>query len=459
MLQRYLTFAVIAGLLIIAGCSSAARSQRARLEATQEPDWSALSAAMDEAMSGKSSIQPEAGLRQVSLDELLRMTQTRSPLLGAAYYRWKAAVERIGTAFEMPEAMLEYREFMQAENSNIRLMDERRSVMLSQMFPNPGKLVARQDMLAADAEVMSEEFDAVRRELRARVIASYVNVQALDSRADILGQLVGLARDLESLMEPMFSTGEASQADLLRMQVEREEMESDLASLALRRLALLKVLEAASGVALDRNAKLDALPAVKRVEAPSRVEQLIALEAHPMVQMSHAQARVAQAKVIEARWMWVPDFFVAAEWMQMNVRSDMPFESAVAFRVGITIPWNFGANAARSNAAEAERMAAKFVIAQKRLDLQAELDAMLFELADAERMMDLQEKSILPKARQALELIRTDFSSSKATLTDVISAWQAWLGSELSFVMARSDALKARAAVEALTGLPLKEKG
>jgi outer membrane protein, heavy metal efflux system len=418
---------------------------------------SALSAALDEAMSGGTPSPGPAGLRAVSLEQLLKMTQTRSPLLAAAYYRWKAAVEYIGTAFEMPEAMLEYREFMQAENANIRLMDERRSVMLSQMFPNPGKLVARQDMLAADAEVMSEEFAAVRRELRSRVVAAYVAVQALDARDAILRRLVDLARNLEALMEPMVSTGEASQVSLLRMQVERQEMESDLASLALRRPALLKVLEAASGVALDREAKLDPLPAVRRVAVPSPAERLVAIESHPMVQMSHAQARVAQAKVVEARWMWVPDFFVAAEWMQMNVPGDMLFESAVAFRVGITIPWQFGANAARSASAESIRTATLLVVAQKRLDLAAELDAMLFELADAERMMELQGASILPKARQALELIQTDFSTGKSTLTDVVSTWQAWLGSELSFVRARAEALTARAAIEALTGLPLKE--
>jgi outer membrane protein TolC len=219
---------------------------------------------------------------------------------------------------------------------------------------------------------------------------------------------------------------------------------------------LLKVLEAASGVALDREVELDALPDVKEARVPSRAEQLVALDTHPMVQMSHAQARVADARVVESNWMWVPDFFVAAEWMQMNVPSSMPFESAVAFRAGITIPWQFGVNAARVRSAEAERLAARLVVAQKRLDLQAELDAMLFELADAERMMSLLSRSILPKARQALELIRSDFSSGRARLTDVISAWQAWLGAELSSVLARAEALKSRAAIEALTGLPLE---
>ena len=111
-----------------------------------------------------------------------------------------------------------------------------------------------------------------------------------------------------------------------------------------------------------------------------------------------------------------------------------------------------------ANAAEADRMAALLVIAQKRLDLHAELDAMLFELADAERMLRLLGTSILPKARQALELIQGDFSAGRAGLTDVISAWQAWLGGELSLIRARAEALKSRAAVESLTGLALKDE-
>ena len=142
----------------------------------------------------------------------------------------------------------------------------------------------------------------------------------------------------------------------------------------------------------------------------------------------------------------------------MNVPGDMPFESAVAFRVGMTIPWSFGANAARTNAAEAERMAARLVVAQKRLDLTAELEAMLFELADAERMLGLLGGSIVPKARQALELIQADFSSGRAGLTEVLSVWRTWLGGELSLIRARSEALKSRAAVEALIGTELKDE-
>lgn len=443
-------------LLFVAACASTA--ERARLESVPEPDLRALSNALDDVYSAdRTRLTPEA-MSRASLPEVLRMSQTRSPLLAASYYRWKAAVDRIGTAFEMPEAMVEYREFMQAEKANIRLMDERRSVMLSQMFPNPGKVVAREDMLAAEAGAMAEEFNAVRRELRSHVIAAYVDVQALDARAAILRQLVALAKGVETLMEPMVATGEATQAELLRMQVEREEMESDLAALALRRPALVKMLEAASGVIFAPAVVVDPLPAVKLAQLPSQAERLVALETHPMLQMIHAQARVADAKVVESRWMWVPDFFVAAEWMQMNVPADMPFESAVAFRVGITIPWSFGANAARSNAAEAERMAAKLVIAQKRLDLSAELETTLFELADAERMLDLLSVSILPKARQALELIQADFSSDRADLTDVISTWQAWLGGELSLIRARAEALKARAQIESLLGQELKDQ-
>lgn len=443
--------------LALTGCA-AVSAERARFDSTPAPDVHALSSALDEVMQNGQQAPEPAAETKASLAAILRMSQTRSPFLAAAYYRWKAAVASIDTAFEMPEGMVEYREFMQAESANIRRMDERRSVMVSQMFPNPGKVAAKQDMLAAEAGSMADEFNAVRRELRQRVIEAYVDIQALDARARVLQELTALAKGLEALMEPMVETGQATQADLLRMQVEREELESDLASLALRRPALVKVLEAASGVKLAPDVIVDALPVVRRASLPSRAEQLVALDTHPMLQMSHAQARVADAKVIESRWMWVPDFFVAAEWMQMNVPGDMPFESAVAFRVGMTIPWSFGANAARSNAAEAERMAARLVVAQKRLDLTAELEAMLFELADAERMLGLLGGSIVPKARQALELIQADFSSGRAGLTEVLSVWRTWLGGELSLIRARSEALKSRAAVEALIGTELKDE-
>lgn len=438
--------------LTASACTSTARDERARFAAISQPELELIKEALEPGRTRPESARPRG---ETSLPELLKLSSVRSPLLGAAYYRWRGAVKNIGTAVAMPDAMLEYEQFLSAEPANIMRMEERRRVMLTQEIPNPGLLVARQQMLAAEASSMAEEFDAVKRELFRRVAVSFYDVQALDARVTLTRQLVEIARAIEAGMEPMLVSGGASQSELLRMQVEREELEGMLLSQSLRRRALVSALSAASGVELAPDVRLPGLQDPALPSQPhSRALLVVKLDEHPMLQMEHAKAAVAHGRVVEAKWMWVPDFFVGGEWMEVDAPMGMKgTRNVVGVRAGISIPWKFHVNAARSDAARANELAARFVIEQKRLDLKAELDSMLFELADAERMLMLLNQSTLPKARQALELARGDFSTGKASLTDVLSTQNTWLAGELSLINARVDLLKTRAGLESLTGL------
>lgn len=451
---------VLAAIAALAGCTAEAR--RARLDFEQVPE--PFSRAVGEARNGTStegSGRPPAALASISLAEVLRLSELRSPSLAAAYYRWRAAVAEIGTAVELPDAMLEYFEGIEDKRANVMLDGGKRGVMFTQPITNPGKLAAREKMLAAEAGVMSQDFDAMRREVRFRATSAYYDLQALDARVAVLEQIAEIARDVEKSMDPMVASGMASQSDLLRMQVERAEMESDLQGLKLRRAALVRLLVAASGVDLLPDVKLDPLLVSPALTAlPDRARLAVALEENPMLKMEHARAVVAHARRIEANWMWVPDFVVGAGWMDMgSPMGERGTWSGVEVRAGISIPWQFHVSKARSDAAAANELAAKFVVEQKRLDLFAELETALFELADAERMLKLFSGEVVPKARMALDLVRADYSTGKAKLIDLLSAQRSRLAGELSMINARTDVLKARAMLAALTGLTLKGEG
>ena len=77
--------------LALTGCA-AVSAERARFDSTPAPDVHALSSALDEVMQNGQQAPEPAAETKASLAAILRMSQTRSPLLAAAYYRWKAAV-------------------------------------------------------------------------------------------------------------------------------------------------------------------------------------------------------------------------------------------------------------------------------------------------------------------------------------------------------------------------------
>ncbi len=264
-------------------------------------------------------------------------------------------------------------------------------------------------------------------------------------------------------MDPMVASGMASQADLLRMQVERAAVESDLLGLRLQRPRHWCALElvAASGVELAPEVEVDT--AGDPIDGDG-TSGSCAAHAWPLkktlrqvLKTAPARATVTHAALVEANWMWVPDFVVGASWMDMQAR---PWEkqrpgTAWSVRAGISIPWQFHVSKARADAAAANEIAARLVVEQKKLDLLAELDSALFELADAERMLKLYSpyRGRAAQSALALDLVRTDFSTGKARLADVLSAQRSRLAGELSPINARTDVLKARAMLLALTGL------
>ncbi|MEE9311502.1 MAG: TolC family protein, partial [Planctomycetota bacterium] len=228
-----------------------------------------------------------------------------------------------------------------------------------------------------------------------------------------------------------------------------------------RRPAMLAMLAAIVGQPIDAESKTPALAASKLMKLPKTgVLSALALD-HPSVQKEFAQVAIAQAKVSESGWMWVPDLIFGVEYQMVGV-PDMPTmrpegygEDALSVTVGLTIPWQVHINKARGDMAAAQETAARFMVEQRRLDMQAKLEGEVFAWEDAVRLIELYDETVLPKARQTLELIHNDFTTDKATLTDVLDAERMLLASELSLINAHVDLLNARARLESIVAKDL----
>jgi outer membrane protein, heavy metal efflux system len=330
---------------------------------------------------------------------------------------------------------------------------------LEQMVPNPGKLSARQRAAASEAAARRSAFESTRLSVREQVAVAYADVQALDARIAVMARIAELLRDIEGVVEARVRADLVPQSALLRVQVEADRVESDTATLALRRPSLMAALAAATGLTLDSDADVDPLPESAAPALPDRAALTARALDHPTVQVALARRAVASARVDEAGWMWVPDLMFGVEYMAMD-RMDGAMSDAgrhgIGFMAGITIPWQVHVNAARGDRARAEELAAGHLVQQQRLELAARLETQMYAHEDANRLVELYAETVLPKARQTLELVRADFVTDRATLTDVLDAERSLLAAELSLIGARADVRKARARISALAARDLE---
>lgn len=460
--QRIMIVLVAAGWLLSA-CTSAASRERDAFDGHDAARVQKLAEAfanMPESAGGETPVAP-ALKGTLELEQLIRQAEARSPRLAAAYEKWRGAVAGITVATALPDATFSYSEFIRSIETRLGPIERR--FMLSQRVPNPGKLVARQEQAAGEASAMRANFEATRLGLRESLLVAYFDLQALDARKAILLELAETLRAIEQIVEARVTANLAPQSALLRVQVEATKLESEAETLEKRRPALTSALAAIVGVSVDKGARAPALPDNLDGDLPDRARLTVYAIDHPSVREEFARVAVAEARVNEAGWMWVPDVTFGLEYQMVGIpdvpksmRPDGYGEDAVSFTVGLTIPWQFHVNMARGDVARASEQAARFMVDQRRLDMQARLDNQLFAWEDAARLVELYDETVLPKARQTLELVRNDFTADRATLTDVLDAERELLAAELSLINARVNLMKARARIESIVARDLE---
>lgn len=451
-MSTVLALTLIASVFIIS-CTSAAGSERKHLWGYQSSILPSES--LKSVKSEEQAFQRQRLIKKgvVQLDALLKLSESHSPKLFAAFNRWKAAVYGITVSTALPDATLSYSEFI--DSIETRLGPIERRFAFEQRIPNPGKLSARQESSAYNARAMRANFEATRLALRESVLIAVANLRELDAKVVVIQRLTGIVKEIEEIIETRVATNQAAQAALLRVQVEKERLENDLSSFKQQRPSLLKILTAVTGVDISNDILFTKLEIAEVAALPEKALLYTSLDTHPSLNKDLAKVAIAKAKASEAGWSWIPDFSLGFEYQQIGspnipVPPSGSGHDAIAFKVGITIPWQLGVNSAREEEAEAREEAAKYAAQQTKLNLRSLLDQAIFAFDDAYRLVNLYEESVLPKARQALDLSQADFVTDKASLTDVLDAERALLAGELSLVSAKAQLLRGEAKVESL---------
>ena len=114
------------------------------------------------------------------------------------------------------------------------------------------------------------------------------------------------------------------------------------------------------------------------------------------------------------------------------------------------------ANREKYRAAEREAEfrldAARKERADKVNELSAALQMALYDFRDSERKINLYRDTLLPKARQALEVTRQGFEAGRADFLDLIDAERTLLAFDLSYARAQADRAVSLAEIEMLVG-------
>jgi cobalt-zinc-cadmium efflux system outer membrane protein len=378
-----------------------------------------------------------------TLADFLRFALLNSPRVESAYYDWAAAVERIVAARSLPDPQLRF---------SADITDAVMSLMPGLMMdlPGPGKLRLAGEVAASESRASFFGFkqEILRTALTVKV--SYYRLGFLEEALRVQRETLSLIDDLERLAEQQNAAGLAAMQDVLRAQIARVQLTTQIENLEDSRLALAAEWKAALGLGPG-----DQDPPIPVTFIPSSdlpVPDALwatALAHNPELRALEYDVRRAESTLALALKAGVPDFQVGLE---VDVLADPLIFTPM---VGASLPiWRDKISAGIS-AAQAEKLAANARLTAQEVQLAAELASTLFQYREAVRDEELARVQLLPRARAALAAARASYVNGRAGFLDVIDAQRSLLEYELAGIAAATQRELALAALSlAIAGVP-----
>jgi outer membrane protein TolC len=378
-----------------------------------------------------------------SLPDFLAYAVLNNQRVEAAYYDWTAAVERITPARTPPDPRITF---------EADLADTVMALMPGLMIdlPGPGKLRAAGEVMAAEsrAAYFAFELEILRTALALK--SAYYRLHFLEETIRVESETLRLLIDLEQLAQQQSAAGRVTLQDVLRAQIARDQVETEITNLEDSRSALVAELKSALGLGPE-----DAAPPIPTAFEPSlgdlEPDELLAtaLSHNPSLRALEEDVRRAEASLGLARKSGVPDLSLGLE---VDLEADPTFVRPSA---GMTLPIWRDKIAAEIAGAQASKRAAEARLSAEQVEIAAELAAMLFVLREAVRNDALLVDKLVPKAKQSLEAARAGYVNGRASFLDVIDAQRTLLEFELMDIEARTRRELALASLSlAIAGLP-----
>jgi outer membrane protein, heavy metal efflux system len=389
----------------------------------------------------------------LTLEAALQYGEENSAQLQAVYHQWQSALYNISVQKALPDPMLTYGYYF--ESVETRVGPQEHQMRLQQKIPGFGKRSALESIASDRADAAHQRYLREKLNLHFSIAQAYAELYYLERSIDITTDRIDLIRALEEVARTRYQTG-APLAPVMQAQVELGRMEDTLNSLNDLRQPLQASLNALLHRSPDAPLRIaQALPyrsvnddaASLDIHLPRTSPELMELEAN-VAQGSH--------QLLLAKRQRLPDFTLGLMYIETGDATMAVSDSGkdpLVGTIGITLPIWFNKNQSRIKAAANLKTAAELSLENRRETLSAEIRRTRFKLRDADRKINLYKQSLIPKARQSLEVNRQSYETGRMEFINLIDAERILLEFELAHERARADHLIARAELTKLTGI------
>jgi outer membrane protein TolC len=385
------------------------------------------------------------------LEELLTMARRMSPELMARALEAEAALERVEAEGALPDPVLrlELQDIERQEGSPLPERPGGAMLTLEQEFPLWGKRRLRKDIARAEAGMAEAERRAVEADLLARLKTAYAALHAAHEGMRLTRELTRSVATIAELAQSQYAQGLGSQQEAIVAEIEKAQLETEIARLDGERQQAESQLNALLGrppgalFVAPRGLRL--LPPEEALCLPELVDR--ALRASPAIAAEQAriEAAVGGRKLVKRSWF--PDVTLGLSAVEES-RRIMGYEAMVE----LALPLRWGVREAQAREAATRVAAAQAARNATARQLEGELGGALARLSAARRIADILHAQHLPQAQLALTTALQAFELDQLVLAEVLEAERRVRVTELEHLAVLVQQQEQLAEIERLLG-------
>ncbi len=401
-----------------------------------------------------------AWAQYASLDSLTAKAIELSPKIKMLKAKMDAAEYKIPQMSNLPDPMLTLG-LMNLPTNSFSFTQEAMTgkvIGLSQKFPFPGKLNTMGKVSQKNTDIIAQEIDDAKNEIKKNVSDTYFELAFIRKSIFLENESKSLLKSIADVVRTKYSVNTASQQNLLKVELEKTNVNDKLDNLAGQEAAQLAALNsyllrpAGSPVNINFNFDFSFL-SLSQTQLDSLAETN-----RPFLKGINLAVQKAALQKSLADYDYYPDFSIGVQYTQRDrlAQTNMNLHDLVSVVVGVSLPLNYGGKTT-AKVEESESMQDVYR-QQYNASLQilnSKFGSSVSKLNSLKNRINLIAKGLMPQAQQTLNAALSSYQVGRIDFLNVIDSENSLYKIETNLYRLKTDYLKEISSLEFLTGTKL----
>lgn len=388
-------------------------------------------------------------LQAESLDYYLELAAKNNPALKAKYAEFQASLEKVTQVNSLPDPTLSFGYFVMPVET--RIGPQNAKIGLSQMFPWFGTLKAKGEVHTLLAEAKYQAFLDLKNQIFKSVKIAWYELYEVNRMIHLQMENQSILESFKVLSESAFKNGKGSMVDVIRIDIQLEDVQQNIAILRLK----LEPIKMKFNALLNRSKDAPIIAPsnlnFKAVEAEYRKDSLTL---HPQLEAFDFKIQSSQKQLEVAKKMGMPKLGVGLDYVMVGERKDMNVENSgrdvIMPMVSLTLPINRAKY--RAQAKEASLYQTQLEMSKQNFEnhLKSAYEQAWFKAEKNRQLIDLYQSQI-EKTNQAIQLLLKAYSTSGKDFEEILRMQQVLLKYQMEEVIAKKSYFMAIAEIDYLS--------